>query len=269
MDLPQDQRDTQLQKTCFSSTFLLMGVPCCTELLLLNWEAIREQRHYLSAFSPLWLAPLEFLQLTGDHLSEEFGNVNSVHKVPALKDGDFTMAESTAILLYLARKFKTADHWYPSDLQKRARVDEYLAWQHTNTRLHGSNVFLVTIVTPIILGHECDPVTLSPLLTELQTSMTYIEEKFLQDKPFIAGEEISFADLVAIVEIMQAVASGVDVFEEKPNLGAWKQRVVEALGEDLFKEAHNDLLNPKDKAQMSIAPEIMESLKVRLHRLSH
>jgi len=27
-----------------------------------------------------------------------------------------------------------ADHWYPKDSVKQAQVDEYLEWQHTNTR---------------------------------------------------------------------------------------------------------------------------------------
>ncbi|XP_053557947.1 glutathione S-transferase theta-1 [Bombina bombina] len=213
--------------------------------------------------------PVQFRQISlfkGEHLSEEFGKVNSLNKVPALKEGDFTMAESTAILLYLARKFNTPDHWYPSDLQKRALVDEYLAWQHTNTRPHGSKVFWLKAMTPAILGHECDPAKLAPILADFNTSMTSLEEKFLQGKPFIAGDEISLADLVAIVEIMQPVASGVEVFEERPKLAAWKQRVVEALGEDLFKEAHDGI--HKDKPKMSFPPELLARLKVRLEMLS-
>lgn len=41
---------------------------------------------------------------------------------------------SVAILRYLAKSRKVPDHWYPSDLKQQARVDEYLEWQHTNTR---------------------------------------------------------------------------------------------------------------------------------------
>lgn len=70
----------------------------------------------------------------GEHLSDAFARVNPMKKVPAMMDGGFTLCESVAILLYLAHKYKVPDHWYPQDLQARARVDEYLAWQHTGLR---------------------------------------------------------------------------------------------------------------------------------------
>ncbi|XP_077149583.1 glutathione S-transferase theta-1-like [Ranitomeya variabilis] len=204
----------------------------------------------------------EVLLFRGDQLKEDFGKVNQLRKVPALKDGDFTMAESTAILQYLANKYKTPDHWYPSDLQKRARVDEYLSWQHANTRPHCSRVFWVKGMTPYILGHEAAPENLNPALSELNGTLTAIETKFLQDKQFFAGDELSIADLVAIVEIMQAIACGVDVFEDKPKLSAWKQRVEEAIGADLFKEAHESITRFKE--HQSLPPELKERLKARL-----
>ena len=52
---------------------------------------------------------------------------------------------SVAILKYIADKYGVADHWYPKDLQKRALVDRYMAWQHLNLRLFGSMVFRVQV----------------------------------------------------------------------------------------------------------------------------
>ncbi|XP_075688199.1 glutathione S-transferase theta-4 [Rhinoderma darwinii] len=198
----------------------------------------------------------------GEQLAEDFRKVNPLCKIPALKDGDFTMSESTAMLLYLANKYKTPDHWYPSDLQKRARVDEYIAWQHTNTRPHGSRLFWVKAMTPYLLGHEATPEKLNPALSEFNATLTAIQNKFLQDKLFLAGDEISIADLVAFVEIMQPTGSGVDVFEDKPKLSAWKKRVEEAIGADLLNEAHEALLHLKEC--QPVPPELKERLKARL-----
>ncbi|KAM5194195.1 glutathione S-transferase theta-1-like isoform 1-T1 [Mantella aurantiaca] len=206
----------------------------------------------------------EVLLFKGEQLSEEFGKVNPLRKVPSLKDGDFTMAESTAILLYLVNKYKTPDHWYPADIQKRARVDEYLAWQHSNTRPNGSKLFWIKGMTPFLLGHEATPETLEPVVTEYNNTLTAIEDKFLQCKPFIAGDEISIADIVAIVEIMQPVASGFEAFENHPKLAAWRKRVVDAIGAELFKEAHEKILHVKEMQNMPIPPELKERLKARL-----
>lgn len=57
---------------------------------------------------------------------------------------------SVAILKYLVQKYSSsvAEHWYPADLQQRARVNEYLSWQHMNLRAHGSKVFLLRVRVP-------------------------------------------------------------------------------------------------------------------------
>lgn len=52
---------------------------------------------------------------------------------------------STAILLYLSRKYNTPDHWYPSDIQKRARVDEYLSWHHANIRANAPKTMWIKV----------------------------------------------------------------------------------------------------------------------------
>ena len=46
---------------------------------------------------------------------------------------------------YLATKYPVADHWYPADTKQRARVDEYLAWQHTNTRMNAAAIYRLQV----------------------------------------------------------------------------------------------------------------------------
>ena len=57
---------------------------------------------------------------------------------------------SVAILIYLVNKSDDIpDHWYPKDARKRARVDQYMAWQHRTIRQQGISVFLEMVLIPI------------------------------------------------------------------------------------------------------------------------
>ncbi|XP_071765493.1 glutathione S-transferase theta-1b [Centroberyx gerrardi] len=189
--------------------------------------------------------PFEFKKvslLEGEQYGEEYGKINMIRKAPAIRDGDFCLAESIAIMQYLAQKFKTPDFWYPTDLQQRARVNEYLSWQHMAIRMHGSKIFWLRLMIPKILGVEVPQDKMDAAVEDLNGSLKLIEEKFIQDRPFIAGEQISLADLVAIVEIMQPVGAGLDVFEGRPRLSAWRDRVQAAIGKELFDDAHQGIL---------------------------
>jgi len=57
---------------------------------------------------------------------------------------------SGAIMKYLSQNRKLPDHWYPGDLQKRAKIDEYLSWHHTNLRM-GAAVTVFEMVRSITL----------------------------------------------------------------------------------------------------------------------
>ena len=71
--------------------------------------------------------------------------VSIIQKVILISFSSFN--HSVAILKYLADKFKCSDHWYPKQLQMRAKVDEYLAWQHLNTRYNCGKLFVREVIT--------------------------------------------------------------------------------------------------------------------------
>jgi len=61
----------------------------------------------------------------GEHKTEEYLKMNPDGAVPTIKDGDFVLSESRAILTYLVEKYGKDEHdsLYPRDLAKRAMVD--------------------------------------------------------------------------------------------------------------------------------------------------
>src|SRR5207248_11516396 len=69
---------------------------------------------------------------SGEHQGEAFKKVNPSGLVPAPKDDELALTESSAILKNLADK--TASAAYPEDPQERARANEPLA--RFNSQIH-------------------------------------------------------------------------------------------------------------------------------------
>ncbi|KAM9622462.1 glutathione S-transferase theta-1-like [Trichechus inunguis] len=170
----------------------------------------------------------------GQHHSDAFAQVNPMGKVLALKDRDFTLAESVAILLYLSRKYETPDHLYPQDIQTCIHVDEYLAWQHMALRSSCTCTLWQKVVFPVFLGEPVPPETLAAKLAKLDRCLQLLEDKFLQNKAFLAGPHIS------------PVSAGCQIFEDRPILPARRQCVEAAVREDLFQAAHAVIMKAKD-----------------------
>jgi glutathione S-transferase len=66
---------------------------------------------------------------TGENYQPAFTAINPNQTVPLLVDDDFQLAESSAILKYLAEKVRAPS--YPAELRARARVNERMDWFNT------------------------------------------------------------------------------------------------------------------------------------------
>ncbi|XP_032253508.1 glutathione S-transferase theta-2B-like isoform X1 [Phoca vitulina] len=208
--------------------------------------------------------------LKGQLLSKEFFQINRLQKVPVLKDGDFILTESSAILIYLSSKYQTADHWYPSDLRARARVHEYLGW-HADCIRGTFGVPLWTQVIAPLIGAHVPEEKVERNRTAMDRVLQQLEDKFLEAQAFLTGQQVSLADLMALGELMQPVAVGYDLFEGRPRLAAWRERVEAFLGSELFQETHGPILNILEQAVNQQVPkppaEVHPCMLLRISRI--
>ena len=172
----------------------------------------------------------------GKNRTPEFKAINPMMQVPAIKDGDFTLGESHAILRYLARSRQVPDNWYPKDFKKQALVDRYLDWHHNFLR-YGSST---TVYNKLVAEKKNLPKRGVEEETKaiLKRSLQLIDNFFLGPaKQFLANNEVSIADLSAASEVLQLLLIDFDL---KPytHLCAWLKRMLEIPG---FKESQTVL----------------------------
>ena len=100
-------------------------------------------------------APFERIHVDyfkGEQKEPAYVAVNPNASVPALRDGDFTLWESNAILQYAADKLGR-EAAYPRDLQQRADVNRWLLWE-SSSWFPSTYVFLIENCVKPLLGGQ-------------------------------------------------------------------------------------------------------------------
>ncbi|MEM5433815.1 glutathione S-transferase [Paraburkholderia diazotrophica] len=176
--------------------------------------------HRVKLFLTLLDLPFEVIELdmrAGDNRKPEYLALNPFGQVPTIQDGDVTLFDSNAILVYLAKRYGDAS-WLPDDPHGAAAVQRWLSLAAGQIAYGPCAARLVTV-----FGAPLDHETAKRIAAKLFD----VIDRELATKPFAAGEHVTIADIAAHTYIAHAPEGGVSL-DPYPHIRAWLRRV-EAL----------------------------------------
>jgi len=136
------------------------------------------------------------LQPTGfPNPTPEFLAASPFRKMPALQDGDFELADSSAIIHYLEAKHPTPA-LIPSDAQLRGKVIWYEEFADTILVSCGAKIFFNRIVAPRFLGRPGDEeAAVEAEINDLPPILEYLESVAPGEEGYLVGDALSLADI--------------------------------------------------------------------------
>ena len=155
---------------------------------------------------------------------EDFLAASPFRKIPALKDGDFSLADSTAIVTYLEAKHPSPA-LLPSDPQARARAIWFEEFADTIVSPAGGKIVFNRLVGPKFLGLEGDEEAAKQGEKDLEPILAYLEQNAPADG-WLAGEQFSIADIAvaSVLRTLGYVGFGPDAAKQ-PATATWYERV--------------------------------------------
>lgn len=153
----------------------------------------------------------------GAHKQPDYLAINPLGQVPAIDDQGFVLADSNAILVYLAQKYGNG-RWLPSDPAGAAKVQRWLSIAAGPIAFGPARARLITVFGA--------PYNAEEVIAYAHTWLKSIDQE-LAGATFLVGSEPTIADVAAYSYISHAPEGNVSL-EAYPNIRAWLARV-EAL----------------------------------------
>jgi glutathione S-transferase len=136
------------------------------------------------------------LQPTGfPQHSPEYLAASPFRKMPAFRDGDYTLADSSAIIHYLETRFPEPA-LIPADPQARGKVIWFEEFADTILVACGVKIFFNRIVGPRFLGRPCDETAVQEAeLNDLPPILDYLEKVTPDAGSYLVGDSLTLADI--------------------------------------------------------------------------
>ena len=151
----------------------------------------------------------------GAHKAPDYLKISPFGLVPAIDDNGYTLADSNAILVYLAQKYDTDNKWIPADAEGAAAVQK---WFSTAAGLLAFGAGAARLINLFNAGFNKEEVT-----TRANNLLKFMDG-VLADNDYLLGGEITAAD-VAMYSYTARAPEGDIALDEYKNVTAWLERI--------------------------------------------
>jgi glutathione S-transferase len=189
--------------------------------IILYRNPVSGHAHRVELFLSLLKVPFQLVDVNlraGEQKQPDFLRKNPFGQVPVIEDGDVTLADSNAILVYLAERYDKSGSWYPRDALAAARVQQWLSVAAGQLAAGPATARGIKL-----FGFPLDHARAVTVAGQLMPVL----DQALAQRAFLVGGAPTIAD-VAIYSYTALAPEGEVSLEPYGNIRAWLARV-EAL----------------------------------------
>lgn len=191
-----------------------------TNAIKLYSFALSGHSHRVQLMLALLGQPTELIHVdlkNGAQKSADFLNMNPFGQVPVMNDNGVVIADSNAILVYLARTYG-GEAWLPTDAIGMAEVQRWLSVAAGLIAFGPAAARLVTVFGA--------PFNAEEVIARAHRVLTVMDGE-LTKRPFLAADHVTIADVAAYSYVAHAPEGNVSL-ADYPAVRAWIARI-EAL----------------------------------------
>lgn len=174
--------------------------------------------HRIELFLSLLKLPYELVDIdliAKAHKRPEFLALNPFGQVPVIRDGEITLADSNAILVYLASKYDFGGHWLPRDPLMAASVQRWLSVAAGPLAFGPAAARRLKLFVPSAKAEE--------EVARAKAVFDVMENHF-KTSPFLVGNVPTIADIANYTYTAHAPEGDISL-DPYPVLRDWLQRI--------------------------------------------
>ncbi len=172
-----------------------------------------------------------------------FLELNPLGRIPALKDDELSLADSSVICQYLDEKYPNSASLLGDTIEQRAAVrwlEKYADYELAPSATF--TVFQQRIIAPTMQKPTDEALVQSALNEKLPPLFDYLED-YLGDNEFFVGESLTLADIAVSCQLMNMEHGGEQLDESRwPNLAALHSRVKQGTAMQSMLEGEQKIL---------------------------